>query len=101
MVASLVERLPAEAIRTTVVTLDAPGPVAARLRGAGVPVHALGPVDGLAPTARRLAGVLRRERPDVVNAYGLRGTMLVRLLARAQRPRPAVVSGVRGLHVTD
>jgi glycosyltransferase involved in cell wall biosynthesis len=37
----------------------------------------------------------------VVNAYGLKASVLVRVLARLVRPRPAVVCGVRGLHVTD
>src|SRR4051794_26445624 len=101
MVARLVERLPPGAVQSVVVTLDRPGPICARLGAEGVPVHALGDRGFLAATVR-LARLLRGGGFDVVNAYGFKGTLAARILTRfAARGRPAFVSGVRGLHVTE
>src|SRR5690349_5919841 len=88
MVATLAERTDPGRVRTSVVTLDAPGPIHARLQAAGVPVTALGG-SGFGRAMLRLAGHLRRERHDVVVAYGYRVGALARFAVRLRRPRPA------------
>src|SRR4051794_11263737 len=99
MVAGLVESMDRERVSSTVVLLDAPGPIAARLQQAAIPVRSLGGRGFLVATAR-LARILRAETFDVVNAYGFKGTLAARILVRLfARGRPAFVSGVRGLHV--
>jgi glycosyltransferase involved in cell wall biosynthesis len=89
-----------ELVRSEVVTLDAPGPIAARLARAGVPVRSLGG-SGLAVAFARLARILRRERFDVVNAYGFKATVVARVLVRLGARRTTFVSGVRALNVTE
>src|SRR3954471_231945 len=71
MVSTLAERSDPRLVRSTVVTLDEPGPIHARLQEAGVPVTALGG-HGFARAMLRLSALLRRERHDVVVAYGYR-----------------------------
>jgi L-malate glycosyltransferase len=100
MVATLAERVDRSRVVCEVVTLDRPGPIAKRLAAAGVPVVSLGD-GGLVRAFVRLAGVVHRRRPQVVNAYGLKGTLVGRILIRVIAPDAAFVSGVRGLHVTD
>jgi glycosyltransferase involved in cell wall biosynthesis len=97
MVATLVERVDRRRLDVEVATLDAPGPVALRLRSAGVPVRSLGE-KGLARAFIRLARQLRRERYDVVVAYGFKATTVVRVLVWLVCRETAFVSGVRGLH---
>lgn len=100
MVATLVERVDRELIEPLVVTLEPPGPVAERLAGAGVSFRSLGG-SGLAVAFTRLGRILRRERFEVVNAYGFKSTAVVRFLVRTLAPRTRFVSGVRGLHVAE
>jgi glycosyltransferase involved in cell wall biosynthesis len=100
MVATLLEGINRRRVRPTVVTLDAPGPVAERLEHAGIPVRSLGE-GGLARAFVRLAEILHRERFDVVNAYGFKATIVTRLLVRVLAPQAAFVCGVRGLHVSE
>src|SRR5215211_7744255 len=61
-----------------VVSLEA-GPLADRLRAAGVPVEAL-PTSarpwGILRSARRLRRVLSRERPAVVHANGIKAALV-------------------------
>lgn len=100
MVASLLERLDREVVAAELATLAPAGPVAQRLRAAGVPVHSLGG-DGLPRAVARLASLLVRRRYDVVNAYGFKASLLasalVRLLARDAR----FVKGVRSVNVVE
>jgi glycosyltransferase involved in cell wall biosynthesis len=99
MVATLAERADRFQVRFEVALLDDPGPVAARVRAAGVPVLSLG---GNLPRATgRLARVLARRRFEVVNAYGFKATMLTAMLARAVSPGTSFVSGVRSLHPAE
>jgi len=100
MVATVVERIDPRRVVPTVVTLDRPGPVARRLAEHGVPVRSLGG-DGLPRAFVRLAGILRREPFEVVNAYGFKSTFVTRFLVRALAPRAVFVSGVRGLYVSE
>lgn len=87
------------ACRQDLVTLDPPGPVTARLRERGVAAGSLG---GGNPylAVRRLAGLLRRGRYDVVEAYGFRAGLVARA-ARVLAPGSKLVIGVRGLHFTE
>ncbi len=98
MVATLVERLDRRVVEPSVVTLEPPGPVADRLLSTGVSFRSLGG-SGLLVAFGRLGRILRRERFDVVNAYGFKATAVVRCLVRALAPRTRFVNGVRGLHV--
>jgi glycosyltransferase involved in cell wall biosynthesis len=100
MVATMVERIDRRRVLPTVVTLDRPGPIAHRLAGRGIPVRSLGAY-GLAAAFTRLAGILRREPFDVVNAYGFKSTFVTRFLVRALARRSVFVSGVRGLHMSE
>ncbi len=100
MVATLVERLDRRLVEPSVVTLEPPGPVADRLASTGVSFRSLGG-SGLPVAFARLGRILRRERFEVVNAYGFKSTAVVRLLVRALAPRTRFVSGVRGLHVAE
>ena len=98
MIAAQAERADPGVLRTTVVFLDRPGPIAARLRDAAVPVVSLGghgPLAGLPG----LATAIRRARPDVLCGYGFRTGLATRLLGRAVRAR--TVTGIRGLYVTE
>lgn len=97
-VATLAERLPA-GVRCEVATFFAPGPVAAQLKPAGVAVFSLdGPWHA---RARRLGGLIRAHRFDVVEAYGIKASLVARVACRAASPTPAFVCGVQGLHITE
>jgi glycosyltransferase involved in cell wall biosynthesis len=98
MVAALAEHSDPALVRTTVVLLDRPGPVAERLAAAGVPVLSLG---GGAGALVALARHVRRHRIDVLCGYGFRTGLATRVLARALSPATSVVTGVRGLYVTE
>jgi glycosyltransferase involved in cell wall biosynthesis len=101
MVASLVVRGDAAAVSQELATLQPPGPIAELVRSGGGSVFSLGGRRGMAGAARRLARLLRSRRYDVVVAYGLKASVLARVLVRMRRTRPAFVCGVRGLHVAD
>jgi glycosyltransferase involved in cell wall biosynthesis len=100
MLASIIERMDSARVRLELVTLSPPGPVAARAAAAGARVRTLGGA-GFGVACIRLARLLAGERYDVINAYGARATAVVRLLGALVSPGSAVVSGVRGLHVTE
>ncbi|MDR7420172.1 MAG: glycosyltransferase [Armatimonadota bacterium] len=103
--ARVARRLQERCVRNTVVSLISPGPVADRLRAAGIPVRSLEMRRGaVAPGAvLRLREVLRRERPDVVQTWlhhaDLLGTLAVWTSARASA-RPALVWNVRASTVS-
>lgn len=89
MVRRLVCDMDPARVHTEVAILAPPGPIAGALAADGVPVTSLGP-GRLLPFVR-LARMLRRERFDIVHAYGFRGPLGVRFLAR----RSVVVVGVQ------
>jgi L-malate glycosyltransferase len=100
MVATLVERIDRSKVDPAVVTLEPPGPIAERLSRSASPVRSLGG-RGIWIAFLRLAPILRRERFDVVNAYGFKATTVVRCMVRLLSPGTRFVNGVRGLHVTE
>ena len=101
MVASLIRHAdPARTVQQ-MATLQSPGPIAERLRDRPGAVESLGGRGGFLGAAWRLARLLRSREYDVVNAYGLKASVLTRLLVRLRRPRPTFVCGVRALHVTE
>jgi glycosyltransferase involved in cell wall biosynthesis len=100
MVAALAERSDPAVIRTTVLFVDRPGPVAQRLRAAGVTVESLG-ARGSAVAQVRLARALRRADPDVLCGYGFRTGLSTRVLGRLLVRRCRTVTGIRGLYVTE
>lgn len=100
MVATLAKHADSREVKMIVVTLAPSGPVAGDLRAGGVPVASLGE-RGMLRALGRLARLLARERFNVVSAYGLRGTMLCRVMVPLLSPGTRFVSGVRGLHVFE
>jgi glycosyltransferase involved in cell wall biosynthesis len=100
MVAALAERSDPAVVRTTVLFADRAGPVAERLRAAGVAVESLGG-RGAAAAQVRLALALRRARPDVLCGYGFRTGLSTRVLGRLLVRRCRTVTGIRGLYVTE
>jgi glycosyltransferase involved in cell wall biosynthesis len=101
MVASLVQCSDADVVTHELATLQTPGPIAARLRAGARGAASLGGRGGMAGATWRLLRLLRTRDYDVVNAYGLKASLLVRVLVRLLRPRPVLVCGVRGTHVTE
>lgn len=100
MVARLVARLAGYGVQCEVSFLDSAGSMAERFRALGVATHDLS--GGGAPGAFwRLIRLLRRGRFHIVHLYGFRMSLLGRVAARFVRPRPVVVHGIRGLHVTE
>jgi glycosyltransferase involved in cell wall biosynthesis len=100
MVAALAERSDPAVVCTTVLFVDRPGPVAERLRAAGVAVQSLGARGPMAAQAR-LALALRRADPDVLCGYGFRTGLSTRVLGRLLVRRCRTVTGIRGLYVTE
>lgn len=100
MVAALAERSDPAVVHTTVLFADRPGPVAERLRAAGVAVESLG-ARGSAAAQVRLALALRRTAPDVLCGYGFRTGLSTRVLGRLLVRRCRTVTGIRGLYVTE
>jgi glycosyltransferase involved in cell wall biosynthesis len=100
MVASVVVHSPAETVSHELATLAPPGPIAARVAAGGRQTASLGGRWGLLGASYRLGRLLRSRRYDVVNAYGLKASVVARVLARFLQRRAAFVCGVRNLHVT-
>lgn len=79
--------------------LEPPGPATELYKGAGLPVASLGLGRlglgrlGILRAARRLHRHLAEARPDLVHAYGLRPSLLVRLSPH----RPALVQAVHSV----
>jgi glycosyltransferase involved in cell wall biosynthesis len=99
IVATLAEHLQTSSLSTDVAILAAPGPISARLREQGIAVASLG--DPLPIAAWRLARHLRTKHYDVINAYGLKASLVARALSRVLSPKSKFVVGVRGLIVTE
>jgi glycosyltransferase involved in cell wall biosynthesis len=102
MVASLVLSSDPASTVQEIATLQAPGPIAQRFGERPGALESLGGGGGgVVLAAWRLARRLRSREYDVVNAYGLKASVLARLFVRLRRPRPRFVCGVRALHVTE
>jgi glycosyltransferase involved in cell wall biosynthesis len=80
--------------------LDSTGPVAERFRRLGVQVHRLDGRGRPVSCLWRMVGILRAHRYDIVHLYGFRVSLIGRIAAQLVRPRPIVIHGIRGLHVT-
>jgi L-malate glycosyltransferase len=99
VVASIAERLQTEDITTDVAIFGRAGPIAERLEKANVRVSSLGrPLTG---GILRLARRLRASRYDIVNAYGLKASVISRALVRLLASDTVFIVGVRGLVVTE
>ena len=102
MVANLILRSDSGVVRNDLATLQGPGPIAERVEEAGPDRAAsLGGRGGLPVAAWRLARLLHRRDYDIVNAYGLKASVVTRVLVRLLVRGSVFVCGVRGLHVTD
>src|SRR4051812_32967020 len=101
MVASVITRSDSAKVTHELASLQGPGPIVERVRAESCWAVSLGGRGGLAGAAWRLARLLRTRPYDVVNAYGLKGSVLTRVLVRLVRPKVAFVSGIRGLHVAE
>jgi glycosyltransferase involved in cell wall biosynthesis len=83
------------------VSVPAAGAMLARFAQEGIAVHTLsGGSDG-ASLGRALVRLLRTEAYDAIHLYGFRMSLVGRFAAIAARPRPVVIHGIRGLHLTD
>lgn len=79
----------------------APGPLAADLEAASIPWSALPPPSRTAAAtvaaARRLGGVTRSARPDLIHAHNVRIAVASALGSRAVWPRPPVLVTFHGV----
>ena len=101
MVAQLLERLDRVEFPTDVSLLDAAGPITDRFAQMGIAVHELYAERGYLTAAAAFRALLHAGAYDVVHLYGFRMSLLGRFVASRQRPRPVVIHGIRGLHVTE
>jgi glycosyltransferase involved in cell wall biosynthesis len=101
MVASLVLRSDPDALHQDLATLQPPGPIAERVTAGSGRVASLGGRGAIVGAAWRLARLLRSGNYDVVNAYGLKASVLARVLVRLLGRGAVFVCGVRALHVTE
>ena len=81
--------------------LDGYGPMVGRFQAECVPVHDLHGPGGFLGAARRLVTLLKHGRFHIVHLYGFRMSLLGRVTARLVSPRPIIVHGIRGLHITE
>jgi glycosyltransferase involved in cell wall biosynthesis len=101
MVASLVTRSDPAQVTHELATLQAPGPIVESVRAGSRWAVSLGGRGGLIGAGWRLARLLRTRPYDVVNAYGLKASVLARVLVRVLRPGAAFVCGIRGIHLAE
>jgi glycosyltransferase involved in cell wall biosynthesis len=101
MVVTLILRSDPGVVLHDLATLQRPGPVVARVTAGSRWAASLGGRGGLLGVSWRLGRLLRTREYDLVNAYGLKASVVARVLVRLLRPRPAFVCGVRALHVTE
>ena len=99
MVVNLAQGLAGRGVDVTHATFDAPGPIAERMGASDIPTLALG--ESRTPAWTALGQLLRRERFDVVNAYGFHASMVARTVLPVTSPSTRMVCGVQGLVVTE
>ncbi|CAK0761801.1 Glycosyltransferase [uncultured Gammaproteobacteria bacterium] len=99
MLAKLVTSMDRNRFRSVVVSMMPPGPLAEPIRAAGIPLFSLGMRRGLPDLGAlvRLAMIVRRERPDVLQTWLYHADLLGALvrLARPWAKRPALVWNLR------
>src|SRR4051794_2958743 len=101
MVVMLASGLRDRGFNSEVALVCGEGPVAERLRETGVTVHQLARRGPWLLGALRLIPFFARSRYDIVNVYGIKASLAVRIVCRLFSRRTAVVCGVQGLHVTE
>lgn len=101
MVASLILHADPALVSHELATLQPPGPIAARVGAGTRRVASLGGRGGLLAATARLGRLLRARDYDVVSAYGLKASLVARILVRLLRRRAVFICGVRALHVTE
>lgn len=96
MLARLIERTDRERFPAIVISLIEPGPLAGRIRDAGVEVVSLGLRRGLPDPLGlvRLRRILAGQRPDVIHCW-MYHAMLAGTLAHGRQGRPALVWNLR------
>jgi len=98
---SVAPRLLANGVAVEVSLLDGHGPLSEQHRHGAIPVHDLADEGrGLLAVARRFRRLLIAGRFDLVQMYGIRMATLGRIVSRTLTPRPVMVHGIQGLHVT-
>ena len=99
---SLAPKLRDSGLEVEISLLDGHGPVSEAHRHEGIAIHDLSAGGGgLAGVALRFRRLLVDGQFEVVHLYGIRMATLGRVVARTLRRRPALVHGIRGLHVTE
>lgn len=101
MVLKLVSHLDTSRFVSEVSFLDGRGRLSQSFEAAGIPTHDLSVAGGYLGAFWRFVQLVRARRFHIVHLYGFRVSLLGRLAARAVRPRPAVVHGIRGFHVSE
>lgn len=98
-VLELASRLAPGRYRVTVCGLKSGGSLAGELRARGIPVVTLGGRGKLdARVVVRFAGLVRRERPDVIHAFLFRANLLARVVGKLCRV-PVVISSYHELEL--
>jgi len=82
------------------VFLQSPGPITERLRSGGCRARSVAGRGGTGGAIARVAVLLRREKIDVVQAYGLKAGLVARAAALLGG-RPAVIIGIRSRHFSQ
>lgn len=100
MVAMLAPKLCQQGMDVEVAFLLGPGPVSARLSRDRVVTHELG-THSTAMAVLKLVALLKSRQFHVINVYGIKASLLVRVVGRLVRQPAAIVCGVQGLHVTE
>src|SRR5207244_3377041 len=101
MVQKLVAGLDRASFDVEVSVLDEEGAVSQQLQRSVILVHRITNGRGWLHALRSFRALLAERRYDVVHLYGFRVSLLGRLAAGLVRPRPFVIHGIRGLHVTE
>jgi len=81
--------------------LDSHGELHHQLRYEGVEVHALEGGRNFSKAIWRLARLIRIRPWDLVEAYGFRASVAVRLAQALTLSRPTIVMGVRNVHMVE
>jgi glycosyltransferase involved in cell wall biosynthesis len=101
MVLRLLEHTDRARVECDLSVLDGDGPVLAHARELGVRTIDLTGSGGPMGAGRRFRRLLVEGRYDVVHFYGFRMSLIGRAAARLIGPRPRVIHGIRGVHVTE
>jgi glycosyltransferase involved in cell wall biosynthesis len=83
-----------------IVIMSPPGPLYEWLRRQGVDVQSLAGRLGFFGVLLRLMRTLKRHPVDAIEAYGFRAAMVARMAALIVG-RPAIIVGVRGMHLSE